>query len=54
MSEQVSMLVSLRVAPAQEAAFTDFYQHRYLPALLRNSSEIEAVWRHRGSSRPDV
>lgn len=46
MSEQLLMLVSLRIAPAQEAAFNDFYHHRYLPALLRNAPEIEAVWRY--------
>lgn len=46
MSEQLLMLVSLRIAPAQEAAFNDFYHHRYLPALLRTAPEIEAVWRY--------
>jgi hypothetical protein len=45
-SEALLMLVSLRIAPAQEAAFNDFYHHRYLPALLRVAPEIEAVWRY--------
>lgn len=44
-SRQLSMLVTLRIAPAQEAAFNDFYHHRYLPRLLSCVPEIEAVWR---------
>lgn len=45
-TQQLLMLVSLRIAPAQEAAFNDFYHHQYLPTLLERAPEIEAVWRY--------
>lgn len=46
MNKQLLMTVTLRIAPAQEAAFTEFYHHSYIPALLAVAPEIEAVWRY--------
>lgn len=40
------MTVTLRIAPEHEAAFTEFYHHRYIPALLSNVPEIKSVWRY--------
>jgi len=46
MSNGLWMMVTLRIAPAQEAAFNDFYHHRYIPKLLQIAPEIDAVWRY--------
>ncbi len=46
MSNQIMMIVSLRVAPSDEARFTEFYHHSYIPALLAAAPEIESVWRY--------
>lgn len=43
------MMVSLRVKPQQEAAFTDYYHHRYLPQLLDLVPEITAIRRYEES-----
>lgn len=40
------MMLSLRVKPQEEAAFTDFYHHRYLPKVLELVPEITAVRRY--------
>jgi len=46
MSDQLMMIVSLRIPPSEEARFTDFYHHQYIPALLQVAPEIDAVWRY--------
>lgn len=46
MSEQAIMLVSLQVEPEDEAAFTDFYHHSYIPALLAAVPEILSARRY--------
>jgi hypothetical protein len=46
MSDQIMMIVSLRIPASEEARFTEFYHHRYIPSLLYVVPEIEAVWRY--------
>jgi hypothetical protein len=38
-------MVSLRIAPEQEAGFTEFYHHRYIPRLLEVAPEIVSARR---------
>lgn len=45
MPDPICALVSLRLPPSDEAAFTSFYHQTYLPTLLRVVPEIEQVWR---------
>lgn len=40
------MMLSLRVAPKDEAAFTEFYHHRYIPRLLEVAPEIVSARRY--------
>lgn len=40
------MMLSLRVRPQDEAAFTEFYHHRYLPRVLELVPEIRAIRRY--------
>jgi len=39
------MLVNFSIAPEKEAEFTEFYHHRFLPALLAQVPEIKAIHR---------
>ncbi len=40
------MVVSLSVAPEQHAAFTEFYQHQFLPQMLKSVPEIQCIRRY--------
>lgn len=40
------MMLTLRVAPKDEAAFTEFYHHRYIPRLLEVAPEIVTARRY--------
>lgn len=40
------LMQTLRVAPQEEAAFTEFYHHRYLPRVLDLVPEIKCVRRY--------
>ncbi|QHV00705.1 hypothetical protein [Synechocystis sp. CACIAM 05] len=40
------LVISLRIAPAAEAAFTEFYHHHYIPKLLEVVPEITTARRY--------
>jgi hypothetical protein len=40
------IVVSLSVAPEQHAAFTEFYHHHFLPDMLKEVPEIQAIRRY--------
>jgi hypothetical protein len=40
------IVVSLSVAPEQHAAFTEFYHHQFLPAMLKETPEIVSIKRY--------
>ncbi|WLT38397.1 hypothetical protein NON20_00125 [Synechocystis sp. B12] len=40
------LVISLRIAPAAEAAFTEFYHHHYIPKLLEVVPEIITARRY--------
>lgn len=40
------LMISLRIAPASEAAFTEFYHHHYIPKLLEVVPEIITAHRY--------
>jgi hypothetical protein len=40
------LIISLRIAPAEEAAFTEFYHHQYIPKLLEIVPEIITARRY--------
>lgn len=40
------LIISLRIAPAQEADFTEFYHHTYIPKLLEVVPEITQAHRY--------
>lgn len=40
------MIVSFSIDASKQAAFDDFYQHEFLPALLANAPEIKAISRY--------
>lgn len=46
MSGNPIMIVSLRIAPEKEAAFNEFYHHRYIPKLLEVVPEIRVARRY--------
>ena len=46
MASSPIMVASLSVAPEQHAAFTEFYHHQFLPAVLKEVPEIECIRRY--------
>ncbi|MBX9688498.1 MAG: hypothetical protein K2X27_17445 [Candidatus Obscuribacterales bacterium] len=46
MAEHPIMVVSLTVPPEKVSEFDAFYQHRFLPAILRESPEVKAIRRY--------
>lgn len=46
MTNSMLMIVSLRIAPKEEAAFNEFYHHSYIPALCSVAPEFANVWRY--------
>ncbi|HEY9756500.1 MAG TPA: hypothetical protein V6C97_15135 [Oculatellaceae cyanobacterium] len=46
MSGNPIMVVSLSVAPEQHAAFTEFYHHQFLPALVAEVPQIKCIRRY--------
>ncbi|MDI1288190.1 MAG: hypothetical protein PSV46_27675 [Reyranella sp.] len=46
MSGRPLIMVSFRLDVEQEAPFSEFYNHRYIPDLIRGVPGIEAAWRY--------
>ncbi len=46
MSAKPIVVISFGIAPEQETSFREFYQHRYIPELLKMAPEISVIRRY--------
>ncbi|MBX9692424.1 MAG: hypothetical protein K2Z81_08575 [Cyanobacteria bacterium] len=46
------MIIALGVAPEKEGEFNEFYQHRFLPAVLASSADVVSIRRYEELTAP--
>ncbi len=46
------MIITLGVAPEKEGEFNEFYQHRFLPAILASAEDVVSIRRYEEISSP--